>query len=74
MREARVECECAIDQGEGGINVLAEAPEHNRGSAEHTRIIGGEADGPPGEIDGRLAIFLLRLVRPNRNFQDRRGR
>ena len=59
MSEARVERESSIDQREGGINVLAEAPEHDRDPADHIGVVGGEADGLPGKRDGRPAIFLF---------------
>jgi len=59
MSEARVERESSIHQREGGINVLAETPEHDRDPADHSGVVRREADGLPGKRNGRQAIFLF---------------
>ena len=57
--KARIECESTINHGEGGIDILAEAPEHHGGAAEDARVIGGGAQGLAGKINRRAAIFVL---------------
>src|SRR5215475_13527592 len=61
-RETRVEHESPIDQGEGGVNIHPETPEHDRRPAEHTWVVWGEADRLPGQLDSRPAIFLLGAI------------
>src|SRR5215469_4159318 len=41
--KARIERERAIDQGQSGIDVFAEAPEHHGGTAENPGVVGGGA-------------------------------
>jgi hypothetical protein len=64
--KARIERESPIDQGESGIDVLAEMPEHQGGTAENPGVVGGGAKCPPSEIDGHLAVLPLRYRRPQR--------
>src|SRR5215831_20149308 len=58
-RETRVKHQSPFDQRDGGINVLPKTTEHHRRPAEHTRVVRSEANGPPGQLDSRPAIFLF---------------
>jgi hypothetical protein len=65
LGKARIERESPIDQGQSGIDVLAEMPEHQGGTAENPGVVGGGAKCPPSEIDGHLAVLpLLAIIVP----------
>ena len=49
-REARVELQGAVDQRNGGIEILAGVTEHIGGPRESARIVTSAPKRPPGKI------------------------
>jgi protein-S-isoprenylcysteine O-methyltransferase Ste14 len=63
--KARIERECPINQGQSGIDILAETPQHHGGAAEDARVVGTRSKGLSGEIDGGPAVlFSLAVIDP----------
>src|ERR1700730_2893183 len=56
--ETRVEDERSVDQGDGGVDVLAKTREHEGSLGKNTWIISADSEGLPGKIDAHAAVRL----------------
>src|ERR1700738_2831033 len=56
--ETRVEDERSVDQGDGGVDVLAKTRQHEGSLGKNNWIISADSEGLPSKIDAHAAVRL----------------